>query len=307
MTAPLLIAMPGNEAMTHKLARMLEAEVGQIELRKFPDGETYLRFMSDLSERTLVMVCTLDRPNERILPLLFAAATARELGATKVGLVAPYLAYMRQDRRFKPGEAVTSREVARLLSDSFDWLVTVDPHLHRYGSLVEIYRISTRVVHAAPLISQWIKAHVSNPLIIGPDAESEQWVSAVAQDAGAPYSVLQKVRRGDRDVEISIRDMQHLDGRTPVLVDDMISSGRTMLEAVRVIMQPGASKPVCVAVHGLFADDSDTLLAQAGARVVTSNSIPHNTNEIDVGDLVASAISEVLHPWFDSQHEEVRS
>ena len=97
----------------------MAAEIGAIELRAFPDGETYLRFMSDLSGRTLVIVCTLDRPDEKFLPLLFAAATARELGATKVGLVAPYLAYMRQDRRFKPGEAVTSREVARLVSDAF--------------------------------------------------------------------------------------------------------------------------------------------------------------------------------------------
>jgi ribose-phosphate pyrophosphokinase len=295
MTAPIVVAMPGNDAMTQRLAQSLNADVGRIELRAFPDGETYLRFLTDVSGRALVMVCTLDHPNEKILPLLFAAATARKLGAASVGLVSPYLAYIRQDRRFKPGEAVTSREVARLLSSAFDWLVTVDPHLHRYGSLADIYRIPTSVVHAAPLISQWIKAHVSNPLIIGPDADSEQWVSAVAQDAGAPYSVLQKVRRGDRDVEISIRDMQHLDGRTPVLVDDMISSGRTMLEAVRAIMHPGASKPVCVAVHGLFADDSDTLLAQVGARVVTSNSIPHKTNHIDVEELVASAISEVLH------------
>jgi ribose-phosphate pyrophosphokinase len=285
--------MPGNEAMAHKLVPMLEAETGGIELRSFPDGETYLRFMSSPSDRTLVIVCTLERPNEKILPLLFAAATARELGATKVGLVAPYLAYMRQDRRFNPGEAVTSREVARLVSNSFDWLVTVDPHLHRYGSLAEIYTIPTRVVHAAPLISQWIREHVPNPLIIGPDIESEQWVSAVAQDADAPYSVLEKTRRGDRDVEISIRDMQHFDGRTPVLVDDIISSGRTMLEAVRLIMQPEAPKPVCIAVHGLFADQSDILLVQAGARVVTSNSIPHKTNDIDVGELIGSAITDL--------------
>jgi ribose-phosphate pyrophosphokinase len=113
----------------------------------------------------------------------------------------------------------------------------------------------------------------------------------VAHDADAPYSVLEKIRRADRDVEISIRDMQHLDGRTPVLVDDIISSGRTMLEAVRLIMQPGAPKPVCVAVHGLFADQSDILLVQTGARVVTSNSVPHKTNDIDVAELVASAIT----------------
>jgi ribose-phosphate pyrophosphokinase len=293
MTAPLLIAMPGNEAMALALARILGAEVGRVELHAFPDGETYLRFVSDLAGRLLVVVCTLDRPNEKMLPLLFAAAAARELGANQVGLVAPYLAYMRQDRRFKPGEAVTSREVAQLLSDAFDWLVTVDPHLHRYGSLAEIYRIPTRVVHAAPLISQWIRAHVTKPFVIGPDSESEQWVAAVANDARAPYSVLEKTRRGDRDVEISGRNLRDLEGRTPVLVDDIISSGRTMIEAVRLIVKRGGTAPVCVAVHGLFADQSDELLEQAGARVVTSNSIPHRTNDIDVGEILAASVSEL--------------
>jgi ribose-phosphate pyrophosphokinase len=294
MTAPLLFAMPGNEAAAHTLARLLAGDIGQLALHAFPDGETYLRFLTDPPARAVALICTLDRPNEKILPLLLAAATARELGATKVGLVAPYLAYMRQDRRFKPGEAVTSREFARLLSSGFDWLVTVDPHLHRYDSLAEIYGIPTRAVHAAPLISRWIKTNVERPLIIGPDRESEQWVSAVAEEAGAPYAVLDKVRRGDREVEITARNLRDLDVRTPVLVDDIISSGRTMIETVRLLIGRGATKPVCVAVHGVFADDSSALLAEAGARLVTSNTIPHATNGMDVGEILADAIRELL-------------
>ncbi len=278
--------------MARKLAQEIGVEIGQLELREFPDGETYLRFLTDLIGRNVILVCTLDRPNDKILRLLFAAATARELGAAKVGLVAPYLAYMRQDRRFKPGEAVTSRQVAQLLSDSFDWLVTVDPHLHRYGSLSEIYRVPTRVAHAASLISEWIKANVPNPLIIGPDSESEQWVSAVAQDAGAPYTVLEKVRRGDREVQISVRSLNHLQGRIPVLVDDIISSGRTMVETVRLIVSFGASAPVCIAVHGLFADDAAESLARAGARVISCDTVPHQTNQIGVAKLLAEAMRE---------------
>jgi ribose-phosphate pyrophosphokinase len=293
MTTLLLFAMPGNEAMTGALARRLDGEVGQMEVHAFPDGETYLRLLADPAGRALVLVCTLDHPNERILPLLIAAAAARELGAKSIGLVAPYLAYMRQDQRFKPGEAVTSRAFAGLLSGAFDWLVTTDPHLHRYGSLQEIYVIPTRAVHAAPLISQWIRMRIERPLIVGPDRESEQWVSEVAKDAGAPYVVLQKRRRGDREVEISAPDLGDIEGRTPVLVDDIISSGRTMIEAVCLMVARGGSAPVCVAVHGLFADNSNTLLVQAGARVVTSNSIPHATNEIDVADILADAISEL--------------
>ena len=293
MSVPLLIAMPGNERLAADLATTLGYEIGRIEIRQFPDGETYLRFITNPAERSIGIVCTLDHPDDKFLPLIFGAATARELGASKVGLISPYLAYMRQDRRFNPGEAVTSRQVAKLLSNAFDWLVTVDPHLHRYGSLAEIYSIPTRIVHAAPLISNWIKSRVNNPLIIGPDSESEQWVSEVAKDAGAPYTVLEKTRRGDRDVEIAVKNLDLLIGRTPILVDDIISSGRTMLEAVRLIGVRGKEKPVCVAVHGLFADKSDELLEKAAARVVTSNTVPHRTNEIDLTPILAGAVGEL--------------
>jgi len=293
MSALHIIAMPRNEPLAASLAQLLGAEPGQLELRTFPDGETYLRFLTDIAGLSIIIVCTLDRPNDKLLPLIFASATARELGATKVGLVAPYLAYMRQDRRFNPGEAVTSREVAELISNAFDWLVTVDPHLHRYGSLAEIYRIPTRVVHAAPLVSQWIAANVPLPLIIGPDSESAQWVSAVAKAAGAPFTVLEKVRHGDRDVEISKNNLRDLSGRTPVLVDDIVSTGRTIIETVRQIRPLAASLPVCIAVHGIFADDSDQLLTSAGTRVVTSNSIPHSSNAIDLHSAIADAIRDL--------------
>ena len=293
MTAPFLIAMPGNEPLAAQLASALGFDRGHIETRQFPDGETYLRFITSPEGRSIALVCTLDHPNDKILPLIFSAATARELKASKVGLISPYLAYMRQDHRFKPGEAVTSRQVARLLSEAFDWLVTVDPHLHRYSSLAEIYTIPTRVVHAASLISQWIKSNVTNPLIIGPDSESEQWVSAVARDAGAPYSVLEKVRHGDRSVEIKLKDLGRWSGRAPVLVDDIISSGRTMIEAVKLLAARGWPRPICIAVHGLFADGSDALLEQAGARVITSNSVPHRSNALDTSNILVSAIGEL--------------
>ena len=236
----------------------------------------------------------LDRPDAKFLPLIFAANTARDLGASKIGLIAPYLAYMRQDRRFHPGEAITSRSMARLLSANFDWLVTVDPHLHRYKSLGEIYSIPTRVLHAAPLIADWIAANVEKPVLIGPDAESAQWVGDVAGQVGAPFTVLEKTRRGDRDVEVRIRDGHAISGRAPVLIDDIISSGQTMLKAVRLLRQTTAIAPVCVAVHGVFAQGADEMLQAEGARLVTSNSVPHPTNAIDVSALLAEGMAALV-------------
>lgn len=147
-----------------------------------------------------------------------------------MGLVAPYLSYMRQDRRFKPGEAITSRTFARLLSTHLDWLVTAGLTLHRYTKLGEVYPIPARVVRSTPLLSEWISANVNRPFLLGPDMESKQWVSEVEGLIGAPYQVLRKTRRyGDRTHEIAVPDASVVAGHTPVLaVDDIVSSGRTM-------------------------------------------------------------------------------
>jgi ribose-phosphate pyrophosphokinase len=295
VSPPLLIAMPGNESLADSIAGAIDAQPGRIEFRRFPDEETYLRFDCEISGKDVILLCTLDRPDGKLLPLLFTAATAKDMGAARVGLVAPYLAYMRQDRRFQPGEAVTSTYFARILSREIDWLVSIDPHLHRRSSLGEIYTVPTRVVHAAPLISDWIGNGVDNPILIGPDSESEQWVAAVARDAGAPHVILQKVRRGDREVEVSIPDIERWRERTPVLVDDIVSTGRTMIETIGHLARAGMRPPVCVGVHGIFAGNAYAELLDAGAaRVITTNTVAHETNRIDVAEILAEAIAAMI-------------
>lgn len=292
---PLLITLRENEPLAKPLAEATGAEIARREVRRFPDGETYLRYDTQPSQRAVVLLCPLDRPDEKFLPLLFAAATARELGAASVGLVSPYLGYMRQDQRFRPGEAVTSTHFAYALGEQVDWLVTVDPHLHRRHSLSEIYPVPAVALHAAPLIAGWIREAVERPLLVGPDAESEQWVAAVARDAGAPHLVLQKTRRGDRDVEVSVPEIERWHGHTPVLVDDIVSTARTMIETVGHLVRAEMRRPVCVAVHGIFAGDAYRELSEAGAsRIVTANTVPHETNAIDVTDLLADAVRKMI-------------
>jgi ribose-phosphate pyrophosphokinase len=292
---PLLVALRENEGIAKPLAEALCAEPARLALRRFPDGETYLRYDTSPAERDVVLLCPLDRPDDKFLPLLFAAATARDLGAASVGLVSPYLAYMRQDRRFQPGEAVTSAYFAAVLARQVDWLVTVDPHLHRRSSLSEIYPVPAVALHAAPLIAAWIREAVDRPILVGPDAESEQWVAAVARDAGAPHLVLKKFRRGDHDVEISIPEIERWRDHTPILIDDIVSTARTMIETVGHLVRAGMQPPVCVAVHGLFAGAAYQELVGAGAsRIVTSNTIPHESNAIDVTDLLAEGVRKLI-------------
>lgn len=286
MTA--LIAVPGCEDHAHRLGTRLGLDVIEPVLRQFPDGELYVRLPRERVDDTVAIVGNL--ASDTFLRVAFLAGTARDLGARTVGLVAPYLAYMRQDSVFNPGEGVTQRYFAKLVSGCVDWLVTVDPHLHRTPSLDGIYAIPTTIARAAPAIARWIASEVAQPVLVGPDVESEQWVAAVAAACGAPFVILEKTRRGDRDVSVSPPD-RAWNGHTPVVIDDIVSTGRTMVEATRVLRAAGSAAPMCIAIHAVFADAVQDALVEAGARgIVTCNTIEHASNRICVADPIAEAV-----------------
>ena len=290
----LILPLPGAEALASEIATGLKAELGAVETRRFPDGESYVRLPAEIAGREVIVVCTLARPDEQFLRLVFTARAARELGAARLTLVAPYLAYMRQDKRFQPGEALTARHFAALISREFDALITVDPHLHRHKALSEIYTIPATALRSAPLLADWIKLNVERPLIIGPDSESEQWVSEVAERAAAPHLVLSKQRHGDREVEIAIPDLEAWRDRQPVLIDDIVSSGRTMIETAQGLAARGLAKPVCVAVHALFADDAYQRLSDVAQTVVSTNTIAQASTGISVAPLLVEALQKLV-------------
>jgi ribose-phosphate pyrophosphokinase len=241
--------------------------------------------------RTIDIVCTLSQPDDKLLPLLLAADTARELGAAKVNLIAPYLAYMRQDKRFHPGEAVSSHTFARLLSSSFDHLTTVDPHLHRYPALASVYTIPSTTLHATPLMADWIAANVARPLLVGPDAESEQWVATIAGRIGAPHVVLGKVRHGDRDVDIDVPDLSAWADHTPVLVDDIASSGRPRGGG----QGPDRARPAQARMRGGACAVQRCHRGRTGTAVHAHHldqRRPHPSNGIDLAPLIAQAIRD---------------
>ena len=286
-----VIALPDSAPLATKLAERLAVDVIEPELRTFPDGEIYVRIAGELAAHDVVVVGSLyPRPAEQFLTIAFVAATARDLGARKVGLVAPYLAFMRQDVQFHPGEGVTSRYFARHVSAAVDWMVTVDPHLHRHPSLDGLYSIPTTIARAAPEIARWIAAEVAQPVLVGPDAESAQWVTAIAERCGAPFVILEKTRRGDRDVSIT-PPASGWNGHTPVLIDDIVSTGKTLVEATRQLRSAGSKPPMCIAIHAVFADAVDAELVAAGAAgIVTCDTIVHATNRICVADPIVAAL-----------------
>ncbi|MGD9152656.1 MAG: ribose-phosphate pyrophosphokinase [Gammaproteobacteria bacterium] len=279
--------LPPDEQLARKVAQKLKFALGQAVFRRFPDKETFVQIKTEVKNKNIILFGGLNDPDEKFMPIVFFAETARKLGAKSIGLVAPYLGYLRQDKEFHPGEAINSRIFASMLSPYIDWLVTIDPHLHRHHALNEIYTVPAHVLHAESLIAKWIKDNINQPVLIGPDEESKQWVSGVAQLASAPYIVLDKMRHGDREVEISVPKVNEYKSYTPVLVDDIISTARTMIETVRHLDNAGMNSTVCIGVHAIFVNNSyQELLQEKVAQVITCNTIQHESNVIDVSELI---------------------
>ena len=277
------------------LCQALDAMRGELEIHRFPDGENRVRLATDCAGKAVILVSGGRQPDGSALPLLFAAQAARAMGARSVGLAAPYLPYMRQDFEFRRGEAVSARGYARFLSGIFDWVATIDPHLHRILALGDIFTVPSLCVSSMPAIAEWIAANVADPVIIGPDAESTQWVENVGRRLDVPWTALAKVRTGDREVSVSLPDREILRGRSPVIVDDIASSGRTLAEAALALRGLGAPAVTCVVVHALLADGAEAAIRAAGvARLVTTNTLAHTSNAIDVAPLLAHCIRRQL-------------
>ncbi|MHB1947892.1 MAG: ribose-phosphate pyrophosphokinase [Gammaproteobacteria bacterium] len=291
---PIIFPLFGYDDLANKLCDKLRYEFGKITQHEFPDEETVIQIDSNVAERNIIFLTSLDKPNPKLLPLLFAAETASELGAKKIILIAPYLAYMRQDKQFQPDQGITSKYFAKLISIYFDGLITIDPHLHRWHSLDDIYSIPTKVGHATDAISLWIHENIESPILIGPDVESTQWVEDIAKKSNVPFLILEKTRKGDRSVEISIPNIELYRESTPILIDDIISTGMTMIGTVKHLQSLKMKPPVCIGVHAVFAGNAhQELLASGVEKIVTCNTIHHVSNDIDISNKIIQLLETV--------------
>lgn len=286
-----LLCFDDELGVARRAAEASALRLAVVERHRFPDGEWRLRLPPALPPRVVVWR-SLHQPNEKLVELLLLAETARQLGARHLSLVAPYLAYMRQDIAFHPGEAVSQRILGRFLAGLFDALITVDPHLHRVATLHEAVPLADAIVlSGAPLLGAWIASQRQDVLLLGPDEESLQWVSSAAQAHGWPHAVCRKLRHGDRQVEIALPGLP-VAGRAVVLMDDVASSGQTLIEATRLLLAAGARSVDVAVTHALFAGDALQRLQAAGVgQVWSTDCIAHPSNAVSVVGAVAEALA----------------
>jgi ribose-phosphate pyrophosphokinase len=293
MRADVLLYFDDEAGAALRLAQAAALAPAPVARHRFPDGEIRLQLPDPLPAR-VVLLRTLDRPNDKLIELLLAARTARTLGARHLTLVAPYLAYMRQDIAFHPGEAVSQQIVGRFLAELFDAVITVDPHLHRVTALQEAVPVAQAVaLSGAPLLAELIAQRRPGALLIGPDSESAQWVSQAAARHGFEHAVCAKQRRGDHDVDIQL-PAQRVAGRPVVLLDDVASTGNTLAQAARLLRAAGAATVDVAVTHALFAADAGQCLREAGVgEIWSTDCITHPSNAVFMADILADALKRL--------------
>jgi ribose-phosphate pyrophosphokinase len=296
LSKPVLLCFEEERENGARIASAGQFELAMIERHRFPDGEFKLQLPATLPER-LAVLRTLNNPNEKLIELLLLATTARRLGVRHLTLIAPYLAYMRQDIAFVPGEAISQRIVGRFLADIFDAVITVDPHLHRVTTLQEAVPARQAVLlSGAPLLADLIAERRQQALLIGPDQESTQWVAVAAARHGFDYAVCHKVRRGDCAVDVVLPDVPVV-GRRVVLMDDLASTGHTVARATQLLLQASAISVDVAVTHALFAEGAMQTILDAGVgEVWSTDCIPHSSNAVCMAGPIAQALNLLWLP-----------
>jgi ribose-phosphate pyrophosphokinase len=288
----MLLGFEEYESQAQNLAQALDLPYARVKVHHFPDHETKVTLPAKLPDH-VVLCRSLDRPNEKLIELLLAANTARQLGAQKLTLVAPYLCYMRQDVAFSEGEAISQRIIGRFLADLFDDVITVDPHLHRVHNLAEAVPATNAIaLSATGVMRDFLRSH-SDAILLGPDSESEQWVKVIAEGGGLSYGVADKQRLGDREIRITLPELE-MDNKHVVLVDDIVSSGETIAIAAQHCFERGAKRIDLLVVHPLFARGAIKRLQQIGVgEIWSTDSIPHSSNCMKLAELLAESVRTI--------------
>jgi len=293
MIADAVLSTREYHTQASAMAEQLGLSLSIINRRKFPDSESLITLPLPLA-RHVILYYGLEYPDTRLMDLLLITEGLRQQQVQRITLVAPYLSYMRQDKAFHRGEIVSQGIIGAFLSRHVNDLITVDPHLHRISSLNDIMPdIQACHTSAAIAISEYINTLKDNSLLVGPDCESEQWVASIARLAGCDYIIAEKNRHSDTEVTISLPDFLYKN-RNTILIDDIASSGQTLITAALQLYNKGCTRVDAIVTHALFMDDTQKAMSDAGiGNVWSSDSIPHSTNKISLASTLAGTVREL--------------
>ncbi len=290
-----LFAYPCDDWLAESLAEPLGVPLGRVSRRAFADGEEHLTLDVVSPGDHVILVSTQTYPSPRLLPLAFLATHALELGAERVGLVAPYLSFLRLDRQTRRGIGGTSTPAALLLSSAFDWIVTVSPQLERAHALEAQVSVPLSIVDCTTEIVEWVRHHVSRPILVGPRNGPDAWSRVVARSLRSPLLSVVNDRGESPLLELSDRNAADGVDFTPVIIRSVLESAAPIARLAEQLHFVGYRPPICVAVHPLIAShDVDDLLHAGVQEVVSCATAAHRTRQIDLTAQFARAVKPFL-------------
>lgn len=257
--------------------RKLGGEILEVELRKFPDGEKYVRVLGSSKEVTVVQ-STFRPQDEHLLELLLLGDALRERGVERLRAVVPYLAYSRQDRVTEEGEPVSVRAIMRMLGVYYDELYVFD--LHNPETL-KFFPGKAVNVSPARAIAEYFGDKLGDGIVLAPDRGASGRAKAVARKLGIPYSHFEKRRVSPTEVRMRPVDID-VAGKNVLIVDDIISTGGTMIKAANLLREMGAEKVFVAVTHGVFAEGAIERVSKAVDELAVTNTIPTPVSRISI-------------------------
>ena len=291
----IVTSLMNSQKLARKIAKSIRAKYIETDVEEFPDGEIYLRFKSDVIGEKLVIIESFQpNPNESLLRIIFASRSAKMQGAKKVILVAPYLGFMRQDKEFDSGDAINALIMSDLMNLYLDKVLTIDPHLHRIHKMKDVFKIPAKNLTANSVIAKHIKKNFSKRdlVIVGPDEESFQWADKIAKEVHVKDTVMHKDRYTTRRVDVKMTDEIDFKGKNVIIVDDIISTGNTMIKSAIKIRKLGAKSVFAIGVHALFIENGFKKMRKHFDGIYTTNSVQHETNLIDVSSVITEELKK---------------
>jgi ribose-phosphate pyrophosphokinase len=289
-----LTVIGGNASqdLAKRLSKKLKADFVKSELRVFPDGESKITLSSKPKKGKIVVVQSTYPPvDTNLLQALSLVSKARQFSSNVI-VVIPYMGYARQDTEFLPGEVVTMHVIAKLLKTAgASKMIVVDIH-----SLIGLkqFKISAKNVSAVPELVQYFKKlRLKDPLVVSPDLGGKERAKEFARRFKTKYIALKKQRnKKTGKVKIVSSNVSDVKGRDLILVDDMISTGGSIVKATEFLKKQKCKRVYATCTHALLIGEAEKKIKKAGVtQIVSANTIPGKTSVVDVSGVIAKAIS----------------
>lgn len=278
--------------VAEELARALDADLGGLEVKRFPDEETYVRILNDVKGKHVIYVQSTAPPQDTCLVELFITLdTFRRLKAKRIDVIIPYLAYARQDKEFKRGEAISARTVAKILNAiRVDRLYTLDVHLYRRLGPFSLYGVKAYNLSAGRALARYVKSNlgIEAPATIIPDRGHTPLADMIRDIVGDHFVFLRKRRKTGWEYPKIYEKTADLQRKDVVIFDDILGTGGTILKATQFALAKGAKRVVVAVTHALFIDNARERLREAGvSQIVTTDSILQPESVIPIAPIMA--------------------